>query len=157
MSFDASKEMVRKCKEYPHAFCLNISFEDLDFKEEFDGVWCCGALLHLSVEKGKEAVKRLATSLKVGGVMLLSLKVGEGHKKQDGRFYQYYDESSVRELYEGDSRLEIVNMWVSESLVPTEERNWLNLLLRRKRLGFTTEPLQILDEYGADEMSGLEI
>src|SRR5205807_7688771 len=47
ISFDASREMVKKCQEYPHAYCLHLSFEDLDFEEVFDGVWACASLLHL--------------------------------------------------------------------------------------------------------------
>jgi hypothetical protein len=132
ISFDASKEMARKCNEYPHAFCLNISFEDLKFREEFDGVWCCGSLLHLTLEGGKGAIRRLTTSLKVGGIMFVSLKEGEGKEKSEGRFFQYYNESSVKELYKGDSRLEVVKMWATKSSVPEEKHNWLSLLLQRK-------------------------
>jgi 2-polyprenyl-3-methyl-5-hydroxy-6-metoxy-1,4-benzoquinol methylase len=132
ISLDASKEMVRKCNEYPHAFCLNISFEDLNFNEEFDGIWCCGSLLHLTSEEGKKAIRRLTTSLKVQGVMFVSLKKGEGNKKSEGRFFQYYNESSVGELYKGDLRLEVVKVWVTKSLVPEERHDWVNLLLRRK-------------------------
>lgn len=134
ISFDASKEMVRKCNEYPHAFCLNISFEDLNFKEEFDGVWCCASLIHLTFEKTREAINRLTTSLKGGGILFLSVKVGQGHKKIQGRFFKYYDESSATELWKGDSRLELIRMWRSKSLVPTnsDKEEWLNLLLRRK-------------------------
>jgi ubiquinone/menaquinone biosynthesis C-methylase UbiE len=99
LSFDASKEMVRKCSEYPHAYCLNISFKDADFKEEFDGVWCCASLIHLTTEEAIEAMKRLTTSLKGGGIMFLSLKAGEGNKDSEGRFFQYYDESSVEKPY----------------------------------------------------------
>jgi hypothetical protein len=51
----------------------------------------------------------------------------------------------------------MVNMWLTKSLVPTEERDWLNLLLRRKHLSFTAETLQIINEYDVDEMAGLEI
>jgi SAM-dependent methyltransferase len=31
ISFDASKEMVKKCREYPHAYCLRLSFKNLNF------------------------------------------------------------------------------------------------------------------------------
>ncbi len=139
ISFDASKEMVRKCNEYPHAFCLNISFEDLNFNEEFDGIWCCGSLLHLTSEEGKEAIRRLTTSLKVQGVMFVSLKKGKGNEESEGRFFQYYNESSVVELYKGDLRLEVVRMWVNKSLVPEEKHDWLTFLLRRKHPRLTAE------------------
>jgi 2-polyprenyl-3-methyl-5-hydroxy-6-metoxy-1,4-benzoquinol methylase len=134
ISFDASREMVRRCGEYPHAFCLNMSFEDVNYKEEFDGVWCCGSLLHLKVKEAKESIGRLTTSLKCGGIMFISLKMGEGHTRSQGRFFQYYNETTIQELYNDDSRLELIRMWQTKSLVPTDldGQPWLNLLLRRK-------------------------
>src|SRR6185295_9472088 len=95
IAFDASKEMVRKCREYPHAYCVTMSFLEVDFKEQFDGVWACASLLHLTQTEAKDAMMRLTTALKPGGVMLVALKKGsKGEKSEDstGRFFQYYDE-----------------------------------------------------------------
>ena len=46
--------------------------------------------------------------------MFVSLKKGEGNEESEGRFFQYYNESSVGELYKGDSRLEVVKVWVTK-------------------------------------------
>lgn len=138
IAFDASRELVRKCREYPHAYCIRLSFADVQFKEEFDGVWACASLLHLTKPQAKEAVTRLATALKPGGVMFVALKKGKkGETTQDdqGRFFQYYDDDSVKDLYMEDSRLELVkDMWTTppSSLEGNNGREWLNLLLRRK-------------------------
>lgn len=134
VSFDASRGMVHKCQEYPHAFCLNISFDEVVFKEEFDGVWCCASLIHLKTTRAVEAVKRLTTALKSGGVMFLSVKFGSGSDTSDGRFFQYYDEIAVEELYKSDSRLELLTIWKNKPSDPSDaqQREWLNLLLRRR-------------------------
>jgi len=137
ISFDASREMVRRCNEYPHAFCQNMSFKDIAYKEEFDGIWCCSSLLHLKLEEAKEAIKLLTTALKCDGVMFISLKLGKGHKRSLGRLFQYYDEDTVQELYKDDSRLEPIKLWQSKSLVVDDlDGKWLNLLLRKKQFFF---------------------
>jgi|GEM_PF-464258 len=137
IAFDASKEMVRKCREYPHAYCVRMSFADVQFKEQFDGVWACASLLHLTQPEAKQAVMRLTTALKPGGVMFVALKKGtkdETSQDSQGRFFQYYDDDSVRTLYEDDSRIELIETWNSppNSLEGNNGREWLNLLLRRK-------------------------
>jgi hypothetical protein len=87
--------------------------------------------------EAKEAMMRLTTALKPGGVMFVALKKGsKGEKAEDstGRFFQYYDEVSVRELYHEDSRIECIELWnsLANSLEGENGREWLNLLLRRK-------------------------
>jgi SAM-dependent methyltransferase len=134
VSFDASRGMVDKCEEYPHAFCLNMSFDDVAFREEFDGVWCCASLIHVGTPMAVDAVKRLTTALKSGGIMFLSIKMGSGSETSGGRFFQYYDELTVRQLYENEHRLEVSQVWKNKSVDPSDpqQREWLNLLLRRR-------------------------
>jgi SAM-dependent methyltransferase len=138
IAFDASKEMVRKCREYPHAYCVRLSFAELQFKEEFDGVWACASLLHLPFDEAKDAVVRLTTALKPGGVMFLTVKAGEkGETSTDkhGRFFQYYDRESIADLYNGDSRFEEEpDIWISpaNSFEADNGREWINVLIRRK-------------------------
>jgi len=133
ISFDASREIVRKCCEYPHAFCIHQSFSEINFKEEFDGVWACASLLHLTKREAKEAVSRLTTALKPGGVMFISLKEGKGSRRENGRFFQYYSEGELEDL-ENEGRLERLELWKSSALASDgcEQVNWLNLLLKRK-------------------------
>jgi len=74
ISFDASIKMVRKCQEYPHAYCIQRQFSKIAFKEEFDGIWACASLHHLSLEEAKSAVTNLSTALKPKGTMFISVK-----------------------------------------------------------------------------------
>ncbi len=82
---------------------------------------------------------RLTTALRPGGVMFIALKKGgKGETSEDstGRFFQYYDEDSVKEIFGGDARIEFIESWLSppSMLEGDSGREWLNLLLRRKAL-----------------------
>lgn len=77
VGFDAAAGMVRKCQEYPHAYCKQMSFADVDYKEEFEGVWACASLLHLETAQAQDAIKKLTTALKPGGRMFIAVKKGE--------------------------------------------------------------------------------
>lgn len=135
ISFDASIEMVKKCREYPHAYCIQRSFDEVNFKEEFDGVWANASLVHLKKSDAIKTVSRLATALKPGGTMFISLKEGEGTKQEDdGRFFQYYTEVETKDLYTADGRLDLIRLWKSPSAINngSEQTVWLNILLKRK-------------------------
>lgn len=134
IAFDASREMVRKCQEYPHAYCLQRSFSEITFKEEFDGVWACASLLHLPRDKARLAVTRLTTSLKPEGVMFVSVKHGEGNRWEKDRYFEFYNDETIHRLFDHDPRLKLIKLWNSTApdLNGGGEVKWLNALLRRR-------------------------
>ncbi|PYK53459.1 MAG: SAM-dependent methyltransferase [Verrucomicrobia bacterium] len=134
ISFDASIGMVRKCQEYPHAYCVHLSFSKIDFREEFDGVWACASLLHRPFEEAKSAVVKLATALKPKGIMFVSVRAGKGDSGENGRYFQYYDDKMVVALFAHDPRLEVLRAWHSTSLGPDGDQGneWINVLVKRR-------------------------
>ncbi len=137
ISFDASSEMVELCREYPHAYCLHRSFKEITFHEEFDGVWALASLHHEPIIEAKEAVKNLEKALKPGGFMFISLKYGDGTNdpvKDQGRYFQYYNENTVKELYQDNTLLQLQKWDKSPPKDPqdTTGKNWLNLLLKKR-------------------------
>jgi SAM-dependent methyltransferase len=134
VSVDASIEMVRKCRDYPHAYCIQADLRELAFKEEFDRVWACAVLQHLSQDDARRAAHKLVTALKPGGYLFVSVKEGDGSiTEPDGRFFQYYDEKGVRGLLAEDFRIEPkATIWSSPGVqgTPTEQI-WINALFRR--------------------------
>ena len=133
IAFDASEAMTKKCNEYPHAYCRRLAFHEVDFAEEFDGVWACASLLHLSREEAALAASRLTTALKPGGVMFVSVKKGIGRETLEGRYFEYYDSQNASSIYTGEPRLGLLKLWTSTSTVGPNSTatDWINLLLRR--------------------------
>ena len=67
--------------------------------------------------------------------MLVSLKYGQGSAQDpSGRFFQYYDEQSVEELFNEDRRLELAKKFRSSSQALGEPKavEWLNLIVKRR-------------------------
>ena len=64
---------------------------------------------------------------------VLVSKNGLGSETSGGRFFQYYDELTVQQLYESDSRLGVFKTWKNKPIDPSDpqQREWLNLLLCR--------------------------
>lgn len=81
-AFDGSLPMVASLKEKsPEIHSYHSLFSD--FKEtinEYNGIWACASLLHISTAEFFETMRKLSLSLKSGGVFYFSIKkaIGDG-------------------------------------------------------------------------------
>ncbi|WP_028308365.1 class I SAM-dependent methyltransferase [Desulfitibacter alkalitolerans] len=62
-SMDASQTMVKLCQKLTGQACLNLRFHDMDFTEEFDGIWACASLLHVPRSDINEIILKLINAV----------------------------------------------------------------------------------------------
>jgi len=128
VSFDASFEMVKLCNQYPFAYCMHKSFSDIDFIEEFDGIWACASLIHLNQKKFCDALYGLSKALKPGGKIFISLKDKDSASKVQQRKTYYHDEKFVKKFMSDELMLKELNVWPTEGAVQDEISNWVNYI-----------------------------
>jgi 2-polyprenyl-3-methyl-5-hydroxy-6-metoxy-1,4-benzoquinol methylase len=46
-AFDASLEMCRMAREYSQLSVMEMAFQEMTWRNEFDGIWACASLLHV--------------------------------------------------------------------------------------------------------------
>ena len=101
---DASLGLLKVAQERnPQTEFKQVSVYDLDFPEKsFDGFWCAATLLHLPKDRVDEALQRIKTQIKEGGIGFISMKAGAGERedKKTGRFYSYYSKNGFAEVLE---------------------------------------------------------
>ena len=72
-------------------------FENIEFFEEFDGVWANACLLHVPRPSLSAILSKIHRALRAGGVLYASFKTGaEEGIDQYGRYYNYPDEAFLR-------------------------------------------------------------
>nr|WP_330367058.1 NUDIX domain-containing protein [Butyrivibrio sp. WCD3002] len=131
-AFDASKEMRKRASEYLGQEVLDMRFEDMDFHNEFDGVWACASLLHVPVDQLPKTMKKLNASLKDGGVIYASFKYGDGTKMRGSRRFSDFNEKSIVPLFE-DAGFEIIfNDTGNDNRPGREAEMWVNAIGRKK-------------------------
>jgi 2-polyprenyl-3-methyl-5-hydroxy-6-metoxy-1,4-benzoquinol methylase len=131
-AFDASAEMVKKARAHTGLEVLQMSFDDVDWHSEFDGVWASASLLHVPKARMVEVCRRLREALVPGGVLYFSFKHGSGERSVSGRTFTDMDETAVRELVNMVNELSLVELWVTADVRPGRCANaWLNCLARR--------------------------
>jgi SAM-dependent methyltransferase len=74
-----------------------LLFENIEFFEEFDGVWANACLLHVPRPSLSAILSKIHRALRAGGVLYASFKTGaEEGIDQYGRYYNYPDEAFLR-------------------------------------------------------------
>ena len=107
---DASPELVEKAKLHTGLDVQVMRFGEIDYEAEFDGIWACASLLHVSRQDTPAVFRRFVRALKPAGCWYLSYKYGEGDTERDGRLFSNHTEASLTELLQGFPELEIVDM-----------------------------------------------
>ena len=133
-SVDASEEMVRLSSELTgqKSHCMNM--QDIEFKNEFNGIWACASLLHVDKGSTENLLSNLGKALKTDGCLYASYKYGDGAQIKGDRFFNNYDESTFEEVVDNVVEFEIENYWITKDLRPDRiDEKWLNVILKKSK------------------------
>jgi SAM-dependent methyltransferase len=152
-AFDASVVMVDFAKNLTGLDVKCAGFETVQYDTgAFDGIWACASLLHVDRDSLVRILKKYQTLLRIGGVMYLSFKNGEGVENRnidltnnnvssyvdgvlshvDGREFYFYNINSLRELIEVNDGFEIVDIYLSGDVRPgRESEQWVSAVVRK--------------------------
>lgn len=132
IAVDASEEIVTLAQTLLGKAVLNMSFQELEYTDEFDGIWACGSLLHVPKNEIDDVLNRLTRALRKNGIIYASFKYGNKERLQEGRVFNDYDEDSMASLIKQYLSLEMVRMWKTEDVrVDRRGEYWLNVLIKK--------------------------
>lgn len=110
-AIDISDSMIREAKKnVPEATYMRVSMTDIDFENQFDGVFSGYSMLCLDPNNFEIAAKKAVTSLKQGGYFFLAVNElpPSGHDESESyveimgqkMYSRPYSENEVREVFE---------------------------------------------------------
>ncbi|ALT69011.1 bifunctional 2-polyprenyl-6-hydroxyphenol methylase/3-demethylubiquinol 3-O-methyltransferase UbiG [Methanobrevibacter millerae] len=130
-SIDGSYEMCRVAGEYLEREVMHMQFQEMEFENEFDGIWALASLLHVPSDEIKDVLKRFKNALKENGVIYASFKYGEFEGERNGRYFNDMDEKSSNELFE-KLGFEIIKTWTTQDArKDREDEKWLNIIVKK--------------------------
>jgi SAM-dependent methyltransferase len=133
-AIDASSEMVVATRRIVEAEVRQMRFDELDYVNEFDGIWACASLLHVPEKALKDVIHKCLRALKVGGAMFLSFKYGAAERNMGGRRFTDLDEKRLEAILSTLEHDLSVDQWISTSLKPNRSNEkWLNAIMLRGR------------------------
>ena len=133
-SVDASEEMVRLSSELTGQKTQYLRMQDIEFKNEFNGIWACASLLHIDKKLTESVFNILCNALRDNGVLYASYKYGKGTSILGDRYYNNYDETSFAEVIDNVNNFEILTYWITKDLRPDRiDEKWLNVILKKSK------------------------
>jgi 2-polyprenyl-3-methyl-5-hydroxy-6-metoxy-1,4-benzoquinol methylase len=131
LGFDAALEMVKYVKEQLHIPAMQGFFQEMEFSEEFEGIWASASLIHVSPSALSDVLHRFWKALTPNGILAFSFKEGVGIKKEGDRIFTYMNKENLFPYVED---FIILDQW---NATPKEGVNltpctWLNTVVRKK-------------------------
>jgi SAM-dependent methyltransferase len=133
VSIDGSASMVAATSRATGRTALLMRFDQMSFEAEFDGIWACASLLHISRRDIPLVFSRFERALKPGAVWFMSFKSGSDQRWTGGRLFNDYTEESLSQFIEPRPALEILRVWTTADARPKRSNElWTNALVRRR-------------------------
>lgn len=128
-AFDASTEMCKLASELIGDEVRQLRFEELDYENQFDGIWACASLLHVPEDKLDDAIQKLCKALKKNGVLYASFKYGEGSKARGDRSFTDMNEKRVEELFNNNG-CKLLESEISVDVRQNRnDEKWINIVM----------------------------
>jgi SAM-dependent methyltransferase len=132
-AFDATPEMAALAEQFTGQKISVMRFQEMEYMEEFDGIWASASLLHVPLVGLPAVFDRFITALKPNGYWYLSFKYGEGETQRGIRLFTDFTEASFAAFLEDFEQLQLVNTGSSyDTRYPkNDERRWLNVIVQK--------------------------
>lgn len=131
-AFDGSTEMVKYATKELEKPVLHMRFQDLDFREKFDGVWACASLLHVPYEETKDVYAKIHKALKPSGIFYASYKYGNSYMHADNRDFYNMDKITVLPYFK--DLFDVIEIWETaarNNVAPSPSNTWLNFIVKK--------------------------
>lgn len=129
-AFDGSEEMIKLARQILKKPPFLMRFQDMNFSEEFDGIWAAASLIHVPPHELKDIISRIGRALKPEGIFFANFKHGEGEYTQEERTFYYMTEESLRPYL--TDQFKIIDIWTAENrsshFAYSPDKLWLNVL-----------------------------
>lgn len=129
-AIDASEEMCKLASKYTQQEVLHQKFQEINFIEEFDGIWASASLLHVPSTELEYVLDKFRKSLKENGVLYASFKCGIFEGRRNGRYFNDFTETAAKKIFEKNN-FNIIDSWLTND-VRDDRKNekWVNILVK---------------------------
>ena len=133
-SVDGAKELAKRASVLLGKEVIVSTFEELELKEKFHGIWACASLLHIKREDLKIVLNNLYNNLDDKGVFYMSFKYGEKEYVDDkNRYFNCFTDESIISFINENTKYNILGLYITEDkLGRANEVKWLNLICNKK-------------------------
>lgn len=110
---------IDNCEEFcKHGISLgldvkNLAVQNIDYMNEFDGIWACASLLHIKSNELLSVFNKIYKAMKYKGRFYCSFKYGEFEGIRENRYYTDMTLGKMEEIL-SKTELYLIKHWIRE-------------------------------------------
>lgn len=131
ISIDGSKKMCEIAHQLTGLNVEQVNFLNINYENEFDGVFACASLLHLTNDDLLLVLNKIAKALKDKGVIYASFKLGNKERFDNGKFYNDMTEEKFLNLCNCIKELKIIKTWLTSQY--KSEAKFINYIIQKNK------------------------
>ncbi len=132
---DGSGVICKMATDYTGIQVKQMLFEELDDRNQYDGIWACASILHLSKNDLFLVFHKMNKALKENGIIYTSFKYGEFEGERNGRYFTDFTEDSLKEFILQIPQLQIKEIWTTGDVREGRgDERWLNILICKGKI-----------------------
>lgn len=130
VAMDISEELGKRASEYIGQKVIIQDMRELNYQDEFIGIWACASLLHLDEDEIIETLRKIFKSLKIDGIVYISFKYGDKNYEKDGRKFSCFTyEKFIKIGKEFENK--ILQWFITEDVrADRKNEKWFNIVLK---------------------------
>lgn len=132
VALDPSPAMCEYTRSIVDIPVFRMKAEDMDFQNEFDAVWACASLLHVSRDQQKDVLMLIRNALKKGGICYCSWKYGDEERFDGGRRFTDFTEESLQGFIVELVAFDVIKMWITYDVRRGIDQRWINVLIKKR-------------------------
>ena len=128
VSVDGSKEVCKAAAKILNCEVRCLRFDELDYHDEFNGIWACASLLHVPKAEIADIMQKISDATKTNGVLYASFKYGDGETIKGNRLFNNYKENEIDSILQPSGFI-CKEYWISNDVRPNrQQEKWLNII-----------------------------
>lgn len=131
-ALDGSESLCRLAEINIGQSVIHQCFDEISFENEFDGIWACASILHLTSKQLPDVMCRLDRALKNNGALYISFKHGAFEGYRSDRYFTDLDENKLAALIKNTKHLQIEKTWLTDDARPDSNDRWINCICIKK-------------------------
>lgn len=130
---DGSEKMCEIASNLLKTPVILQKFDEIQYKDEFDGIWAYASLLHLTYKELENIIPKLIRALHYNGCLFISFKYGCFEGFRQDRYFTDMSENKFKAFISKFSNLKISELLVTNDVKKDcENEKWLNAVLLKQ-------------------------
>lgn len=128
-SIDGSAKMCEFSSRLLNERVEQINFLELNYENEFDGIFACASLLHLNNIDLLKVLRKIVIALKNNAYLYASFKYGSSERMKKERYFNDMTEEKFNNILNNIHELELIKTWKSEQY--GKHKPFINFILKK--------------------------